>query len=217
MKTLRRSKENRVIAGICGGIAEYFSLDPVLIRVLFLIMAFFGGAGIILYIVCWFIMPERDGNETIDDAEEVVDDSKKKTSDKIKDAIKNVAGEFVQGVAKEFAQDVAKELRDEFDETGEEIKQDIKEIKKEVKKQKKSSGIWFGIFLVFFGIVLLFRKLELIYFSWHDIWKFWPAILIFIGISCISMKRRLKTTLKILVLVGLLIVLVCDHSQLCCW
>ena len=213
MKTLRRSKESRVIAGICGGIAEYFSTDPVLIRLIFLVMAVFGGAGIILYLVCWIIMPERGPNDNVQDAEEVVDESQKKTSDKIKDAIKNVAGEFVEGVAKEFAQDVANELRDEFCSTEKKVEPEIeievkKESKKKSKKHKKSSGIWFGVFLIFLGIGLLLRVFGILDFSWHAIWKHWPILLIIVGLSCIPMKRWLKNTLIILLLAGLLAVLV---------
>ncbi|MCL2417417.1 MAG: PspC domain-containing protein [Bacteroidales bacterium] len=219
MKTLRRSKEHRVIAGICGGIAEYFSIDPVLIRLIFLVMAVFGGAGIILYIIAWIIMPERGANDDIQDAE-IVDDSQKKTSDKIKDAIKNVAGEFAEGVAKEFVQDVASELRGEFNDAGKEVDMDVNiEVKKESKKHKKhkkSSGIWFGIFLIFLGIAFLLRTLGWVDFSWCGIWKYWPILLIILGISCISMKRWLKNTLMILSLVGLLFALILNSGTVRC-
>ncbi len=77
MKTLRRSLANRMIGGVCGGIAEYFGLDPVLIRLLFVILAFFGGGGIILYIIMWIIMPERTKNDNIQDAEVVSEEEKK--------------------------------------------------------------------------------------------------------------------------------------------
>ncbi|MCL2414762.1 MAG: PspC domain-containing protein [Bacteroidales bacterium] len=218
MKTLRRSKEHRIIAGVCGGIAEYFSIDPVLIRLIFLVMAVFGGAGIILYIVAWIIMPERGTNDDVQDAE-VVDDSQKKTSDKIKNAIKNVAGEFVEDVAKEFAQDIANELKSEFDDAGKEAEVEVEtEVKKELKKRKKhkkSSGVWFGIFLVFLGIAFLLRTFGWLDFSWHGIWKYWPILLIILGISCISMKRWLKNTLMILSLAGLLFALIWNSHASC--
>jgi phage shock protein C len=57
-KRLYRSKENRMIAGVCGGIAEYFNVDPTLIRLLW-ILAIFMGAGILVYIVGWIIIPEN--------------------------------------------------------------------------------------------------------------------------------------------------------------
>jgi phage shock protein C len=56
-KRLVRSNVDRVIAGVCSGIAEYFVIDPVLVRILFVLTAIFG-AGIIVYLVLWIMMPE---------------------------------------------------------------------------------------------------------------------------------------------------------------
>ena len=58
VKRLYRSKENRVIAGVCGGIAEYFDKDPTLIRFLWILFVFMG-AGILAYIVAWIMIPEN--------------------------------------------------------------------------------------------------------------------------------------------------------------
>jgi len=58
-KRLLKSQTNKFIAGVCGGLAEYFDVDPVIMRVLFVLLAFFGGTGFILYIACWIIMPKR--------------------------------------------------------------------------------------------------------------------------------------------------------------
>lgn len=56
---LRRSDTNRVVAGVSGGLGEYFGVDPVLFRVLFATSAFFGGVGIIAYLIAWAVIPER--------------------------------------------------------------------------------------------------------------------------------------------------------------
>ncbi|HLF20061.1 MAG TPA: PspC domain-containing protein, partial [Bacteroidota bacterium] len=56
-KRLYRSQTNRVLAGICGGFAEYLNLDPTLIRVLWIFLTIFGGSGIILYIIAYFVIP----------------------------------------------------------------------------------------------------------------------------------------------------------------
>ncbi len=60
-KRLLRSKTNRVIGGVCGGIGEYFTIDPVLARIIFVLTAIFG-AGIIVYLVLWIMMPESPVN-----------------------------------------------------------------------------------------------------------------------------------------------------------
>ena len=58
IKRLYRSEKNRVIGGVCGGIAEYFNLDPVLIRVIAIILFFMGG-GFLAYIILWIVVPLR--------------------------------------------------------------------------------------------------------------------------------------------------------------
>lgn len=58
-KRLTRSKSERMIAGVCGGLATYLGVDPVLVRVLFVALAVFGGGGAILYLVCWVLMKEE--------------------------------------------------------------------------------------------------------------------------------------------------------------
>ncbi|UCH94323.1 MAG: PspC domain-containing protein [Candidatus Aminicenantes bacterium] len=57
MKRLYKSRKNKVIDGVCGGIAEYFDVDPVLVRVVFVLFFFLGGSAIIAYIVGMIIMP----------------------------------------------------------------------------------------------------------------------------------------------------------------
>jgi phage shock protein C len=54
---LERSNTNRVIAGVCGGIAEYLAVDATLVRVVFVLMAFVGGIGLLAYIVLLILMP----------------------------------------------------------------------------------------------------------------------------------------------------------------
>ncbi len=57
MKRLFRSKTNHVLGGVCGGLGEYFEIDPVLIRLVWLILILFGGVGLVLYVIAWAIIP----------------------------------------------------------------------------------------------------------------------------------------------------------------
>jgi phage shock protein C len=59
-KRIYKSSTDKMIDGVCGGIAEYFEVDPVLIRVVAVISIFFGGAGIIAYIIAAIIMPRKE-------------------------------------------------------------------------------------------------------------------------------------------------------------
>ena len=58
-KPLRLSRTNEKIAGVCGGFADYLGLDATLVRILWVMLAIFGGLGVIAYIVAWIIMPEE--------------------------------------------------------------------------------------------------------------------------------------------------------------
>ena len=57
-KRLYRSSTDKKIGGVCGGIAEYFNVDPTLVRAAFLLFALAGGPGVLVYIVLYFVMPE---------------------------------------------------------------------------------------------------------------------------------------------------------------
>ncbi|HHY39090.1 MAG TPA: PspC domain-containing protein [Clostridia bacterium] len=59
MKRLYRSRRQRIIGGVCGGIAEYFDVDVVLVRVLAVLLALMGGPAIVAYIIAWIIIPEE--------------------------------------------------------------------------------------------------------------------------------------------------------------
>jgi phage shock protein C len=59
VRKLYRSRTNRQVAGVCGGLAEHFNMDATLIRVLFVVLAVLGGSGIIIYIAMWIIVPQE--------------------------------------------------------------------------------------------------------------------------------------------------------------
>lgn len=71
-KKLVRST-NKVLAGVCGGIAEYFNIDPTLVRITYAALSIFttGFPGLLLYIIMLLLMPEGGPNDNIEDAEVV--------------------------------------------------------------------------------------------------------------------------------------------------
>jgi phage shock protein C len=58
-RKLYRSRSNRMLAGVCGGVAQYFNVDATLIRVLFVLLAVLGGSGLLLYLAMWIIVPDE--------------------------------------------------------------------------------------------------------------------------------------------------------------
>ena len=59
-KRLSRSN-NKMIGGICAGIAEYLGLDPTIVRIVWVLLFFFAGFGILIYLILWIIMPKAIG------------------------------------------------------------------------------------------------------------------------------------------------------------
>lgn len=76
-KKLYRSETNKVLAGVAGGLGEYFQIDPTIIRLIFVLLTVFGGGGVLVYIILWILIPcenciNKDSEETIrENAEEL--------------------------------------------------------------------------------------------------------------------------------------------------
>ncbi len=68
MNRLYKSNDDKVFEGVCGGIGEYLNIDPVIIRLLWVVLVIFGGIGILAYLIAMLIIPKRPEN-LIDDAE----------------------------------------------------------------------------------------------------------------------------------------------------
>lgn len=76
-KRMRRSKTDKLIAGVCGGLGEYFNIDPTLIRLVFGVLLFAQGVGAIIYLVLWIVLPYREltgGNTSRTNATEGMED-----------------------------------------------------------------------------------------------------------------------------------------------
>lgn len=56
---LYRSESDKIVAGVAGGLGEYFKIDPTIIRILFILLTIFGGSGLIIYIVLWLVIPSK--------------------------------------------------------------------------------------------------------------------------------------------------------------
>lgn len=76
-KRLKRSKTDKIIGGVCGGIANYFNTDPVFVRLLFAALILINGFSLIVYIITWIAMPlekiEPEENKSEEKSETVVE------------------------------------------------------------------------------------------------------------------------------------------------
>jgi len=62
-RRLYRSTHDRMVGGVCGGLAEYVGVDPVLVRLGFVAVTLAGGAGVLAYLILWLVVPEGEGGQ----------------------------------------------------------------------------------------------------------------------------------------------------------
>lgn len=124
-KKLYRSGKDKIIAGVCGGLAEYLEVDATIVRIIFVILTIWGGVGVILYLIGLIVMPLNPEDE------------------KMKEKIKETTKGNVKAAAKDFGEKM------------EEVAQDIKENIKEGPKRMSGSQlfgliiIFLGLYFLF--------------------------------------------------------------------
>lgn len=64
VRRVRRSRKDRVVGGVCGGLGRYLDVDPVLLRVAAVALALSGGLGVLAYLIAWIVIPEEAGPES---------------------------------------------------------------------------------------------------------------------------------------------------------
>ena len=91
-KKLERNPMNKVVGGVCSGLADFFNLDVALVRILFVIALLFASFGFWLYILLWIFIPERKTNfdfvqQSADDGQQSSDENNKKLTSMVSGAI----------------------------------------------------------------------------------------------------------------------------------
>ncbi len=89
-KKLYRSRTDRIIAGVCGGLGEYFDTNSNIIRLIFILLVFFQGLGVILYVILFVLVPLKPGEEISVNREEKVEEMFKG----IKKKVSSLVNEF---------------------------------------------------------------------------------------------------------------------------
>jgi len=65
VKKLYRSTDEKILGGVCGGIGNYFGIDPVLVRIGWVVLTFVYGMGLLAYIIAWIIIPQEPERKTV--------------------------------------------------------------------------------------------------------------------------------------------------------
>lgn len=163
-KRLYRSRTDRMIWGVCGGLAKYFNVDPTLVRVVFVLLALMSGFGIIAYIILAIVVP--------------LEGSKSATP-------KEVVRENVEEM-KESAQEFGKEVRAAFTDEGK--KAEGKTGQESSGGGGGRAGIFFGILLIILGAIFLLGTFDV--FWWFRWGYLWPLVLVTIGLLIILSRRK---------------------------
>jgi phage shock protein C len=93
---LYRSRSQKMIAGVCGGLGEYFDVDPVLIRLLFVVTAFISGAGLLAYVILWIVVPLQgnEGTPRMDSLRRDFDDLSSRVRDQLDPRMETLRTDF---------------------------------------------------------------------------------------------------------------------------
>ena len=85
IKKLYRSRKNRILFGVCGGLGSYFKIDPNIFRIIFLVLMLMGGSGLFIYLILVLLIPGEGGKRIEDDGLREVVEFKKRAEKKIRD------------------------------------------------------------------------------------------------------------------------------------
>jgi len=97
-KKLYRSEKDRMIGGVCGGLAEYFNIDSSIFRLIFVFVLLYGGSGLLVYLILWVVLPSSSSLDL--SSEEVISKNTQEIKEKV---VKST-----QGIKKEVKSDTKK-------------------------------------------------------------------------------------------------------------
>ncbi|NOR88272.1 MAG: PspC domain-containing protein [Bacteroidales bacterium] len=166
-KKLRRSVEDKVIGGVSGGLGEYFGTDPVIFRILFVVLTLTGGGGVFIYLLMWIFIPKAD----------LRFGAQQQYSNSDKSQATNSEAE--------------PETKTDTDTKGEETIPEaeiVEEPSPESIQRKKNGNLIGGTILILVGGFFLADD----FFPWLD-WEYlWPAALIIAGLAIIKINYQAK-------------------------
>ncbi len=185
-RRLTRDSQNAILGGVAAGFAAYFDLDPVLVRIGFILLALLHGVGVLVYLVCWVIMPRREARVA---APAAPPPSRAETGTEepgsgfaVPPAEGGSAAEAAGGEgapADKFVGDVRQ--------AGERM---VDAIRRPVAGSNRGRIIA-GTILILVGLVFLAERFTWFYWPfWFDFWDLWPVIVIGAGLVLMAGALR---------------------------
>lgn len=186
-KRLTRNPRDAVLGGVASGFADYFDIDPVIARLGFVLLTFLHGTGVIIYLICWVVMPVGSapprpaagdaGGQPGSGAEGGADGSQEQ------------GGAPSPTPADRFAQ----EVRQAGETVAGEVRQAGRRVQESFSRRRGGDAtgqIVGGAILVGIGLIFLLPRLDLWFWPhWLNLWDFWPVILIVIGATMLLRSR----------------------------
>lgn len=143
-----RSKDDRVIAGVCGGLAKYFDIDPVIVRIIAVLSVFASGLGLLAYLIFWLVVPLEESEAA-------------KPGDTVKANVEEM---------KDAANELGQDLRAALGEGDADPEQ-------RARLRSRHLG-WIGIAIIAVGVLILLSNLNIFWwFHWGILWPI-PVIAI---------------------------------------
>ncbi len=141
-KRLYRSRSDRMLFGVCGGLAKYFGIDPTIIRIVFVLSIFLDGAGILAYIILAIVVPEEDKNPA-------------STQDTIRQNVEDI---------KHTAEEIGKDVQSAFTSAN-----PVKDSDED--KIRRNRLVWLSLIIILIGVLLLLNNFNLIWWlQWGKLW-----------------------------------------------
>jgi phage shock protein C len=210
-RILYRSRDDRMLAGVCGGLGDYFGVDPTLVRLLFVLLALFTGVGVLAYIVLWIVVPEEGGRPLYEDwksepgAEAPTEGAAPGGAGPTGGAAPAGAaptggatsGSADAPAAPESAAPAAPPTTPAPEAPAAASGGPVpvtsasaagREDWRTRRDGRRGGGVWLGVILIVVGGVLLVNRL--VPQLNIDIWKLWPLLIIAIGLAMILRPRR---------------------------
>lgn len=140
-KRLYRSRSDRMLCGVCGGLARYFSLDPTIVRLIAVLTIFLGGFGILAYIILAIVVP-LEGSKTAEPSETI-----KENIEEMKTKATELGRQFRSGFGQE------------------------KEAAEEASRVRQSNLIVVGVILLILGVIFLMGSFNVFWWwRWGNLW-----------------------------------------------
>ena len=161
-RRLYRSRSERMIWGVCGGLGQYFDVDPTIVRVIMVLLVLANGLGILAYLVLAIVMPLENTRAH-------------SPEDRVKENVEDI---------KQTTMELGAEVRSAF--TGQSEPSTVSN--EDTSGTQYRRRVFIGVFLIVLGAILLVGTLNLV--DWLQWYKLWPLAIVAVGLVLVLAARR---------------------------